>query len=99
MDPAADKGVKRVKNSVGGLVWSKVEVPVTEIVAHLVVTALSIISIVAIELLLIFVKLDGKYIPHTNITLRDWMFDLEVLAATLIILVGIVKAVLALARS
>jgi hypothetical protein len=80
-------------------VWNRLEVPVGDIVVHSVVTVLSILSIAGIELLLHCVKLDGKSIPLTNITLSEWMFFLEILAATLIILVGIVKAVARLVKS
>jgi hypothetical protein len=80
------------------LIWRKTEVPVTEILVHAIVTILSILSIAAIELILNLVKLGDKNIPFTTITLSQWMFYLEILAATLIILIGTFKAVIALAR-
>jgi len=43
--------------------------------------------------------LDGKEIPWVNITLGDWMFYLEVIAATAILAVGIFKAVLAIRKA
>jgi hypothetical protein len=43
--------------------------------------------------------LDGKEIPWINITLGDWMFYLEVTAATAILAVGIFKAVLAIGKA
>jgi hypothetical protein len=70
-----------------------------EIATHLAVTALSIISIWGIEEVLCWVGLDGKPIPFTSTTLADWMFVLEVFAATLIISIGIAKAAIALVRS
>jgi hypothetical protein len=80
-------------------VWPRLEVPVIEIIVHLIVTVLSILSIVAIELLLHTVGLDGRQIPGTELSLSAWMFWLEILAATAIIFVGIAKATAALVRS
>jgi hypothetical protein len=80
-------------------VWRRLEVPLIEIFVHSVVTVASILSIAGIELLLHWVGLDGKAIPYTKITLSDWMFYLELLAANLIIVVGIIKAAIALVRS
>lgn len=45
------------------------------------------------------VRLDAKLVPGTQLSLSDWMFLLEVLAATAIIAVGIAKAAIALVRS
>jgi hypothetical protein len=81
------------------LVVGKLEVPATEIIVHFVVTVLSVLSIALIEILLRLVGLDGKEIPWVNITLGDWMFYLEVIAATAILAVGIVKAVLAIGKA
>jgi hypothetical protein len=80
-------------------IWDKLELPVTEIFVHSIVTVLSILSISGIEQLLHWVGLDGKDIPFTNVTLSTWMFCLEILASTLIILIGIWKAARALWRS
>jgi len=79
-------------------VWRRAESPVVEIVVHLLVTTLSILSIGAIEGLIILLGLDKDIMPFTSISLREWMLYLEVIAATLIIAVGIIKAVIALIR-
>jgi hypothetical protein len=76
--------------------WPKLELPLAEIIVHLAVTVLSVLSIAAIELLLYLLGLDGKEIPGTGVKLSDWMLVLEVLAATAIIVIGIAKAVIAL---
>src|SRR5712691_5281680 len=81
------------------LVSGKLEVPAAEIVVHLAVTVLSVASIALIEAFLRVVGLDDKKIPWTEITFSDWMFDLEVIAATTIIAVGIIKAVVAVGRA
>lgn len=81
------------------LVNTKLEVPAVEIVVHLGVTVLSVLSIALIEGLLYVVGLDTRKIPWTDITFSDWMFDLEVVAATTIIVVGIIKAVVAVGRA
>jgi hypothetical protein len=80
-------------------VWSRLEVPLAEIVVHTVVTILSLLSIAGIEVLLRWLRLDGKQFPHLNITLSEWMFYLEIMAASLIIGIGIIKAVIALVRT
>jgi hypothetical protein len=82
--------------------WPKAEQPVVEILVHLVVTVLLILSIICIEWLLHASRLDGQVIPGTGVlshwlgfgdgvTLKDWMLALEVFGATAIILVGIYR--------
>lgn len=77
----------------------RLELPAAEIILHLIVTVLSILSIAGIEGLLRLSGLDRRLIPATTIQLGDWMFGLEVVAATAIILIGIGKAIYALLRS
>ena len=90
--------------------WPRLEEPVAEILVHLAVTILSVLSIAIIELLLRMIRLDEKIIPGTalalhhvglegGITLSDWMLVLEVIAATAIIAIGIGKAIYVLVRS
>jgi hypothetical protein len=81
------------------VLWRKLELPFTEIVVHLIVTLLSILSIASIEFMLRLVGLSGKQIPLTKVPVDEWMFFLEILAATLIISIGLVKAVIALVWS
>jgi len=81
------------------LVARKLEVPAAEIVVHLGVTVLSVLSIAFIEWVLHVVGLDGKRVPWVEITLSDWMFDLEVIAATAIIAIGVFKAAMAAWRA
>jgi hypothetical protein len=74
------------------VVWPRLEGPLAEIVVHVAVTVLAILGITIVDGLLRVVGIDGRYIDGTGITLSDWMFDLEVIASTVIIGVGIIKA-------
>ena len=84
--------------------------PFVEIAVHSVVTVLSVLSIAFIEWLLVLLRLDGKEMPgsallfrwlgfETKATLGDRMFVLEVVAATVIIVIGIGRACYALVKS
>jgi hypothetical protein len=90
--------------------WPRLEQPLADIFVHLVVSFLSVLSIAFIHFVLYIAGLDGKVIPgshlilqslgfNTQVTLGDWMLMLEVMAATVIIIVGICKAIIGLARS
>jgi hypothetical protein len=80
-------------------IWSKLEVPAVEILVHLAVTALSLLSIALIEFLLYLLKLDNQDIPGTRVKLSELLFFLEVVASTLIISIGMLKAVMAAWRA
>jgi len=80
------------------LVAAKLQVPAAEIIVHLVVSMLSVMSIELIELLLRSLGLDGKKIPGTGIVFSDWILILDIVAATAIIIVGIGKAVWAIGK-
>jgi hypothetical protein len=88
-----------LRNFLDNKLLPRLELPAAEIVLHLIVTVLSILGIAGIEGLLYLVGLDRKLIPGTTIALGDWMFVLEIVAATAIILIGIGKAIHALLRS
>src|SRR5467141_3845916 len=45
-------------------------------------------------LLLRAIGLDGKIIPRTTMTMADWMIDLELCAASVIIIAGILEALI-----
>jgi hypothetical protein len=88
----------------------KLKEPVLEIVVHLVVTILSVLSIALIGGLLIIFRLEDKKMPGSALlfqwlgvdatfTLGDWIFLLEVVAATGIIVIGIGKACYVLVKS
>ena len=80
-------------------VGPRLELPAAEIIVHLIVTLASVVSIAIVDLALWLLGLSDKEIPRTGITLGDLMFYMEVVAASLIILVGVIKAVIALVRS
>ena len=95
---AANSRIKTVVGRFVADIWRGLESPLVEIVVHLIVTAVSIIGIATIERLLNEVGLEEKIIPFTTVSLSEWMFDLEILASTVIILVGIYKAARALVK-
>jgi hypothetical protein len=80
-------------------VWRKLEEPLAEILTHLIVTFCSMLSIELIEFIAHVFDWDKKPIPWTSTSLSDLLFFLEVLAAAAIILIGIIKAVIALVRT
>jgi len=84
--------------------WPELEEPLTVIIVHTLVTCLSVLSIAFIKLILYIAGLDGKVIPgtrpvlqwfglNTEVTLSDWMFVLELIGATIIIMIGIYRAI------
>jgi hypothetical protein len=80
-------------------IYYKLEVPATEIIVHLILTILAVLSITLIELLLRLLVLDEREIPWTHLKLSDWFFYLDFLAATPMISIGVVKAVIATWRA
>jgi len=81
------------------LVGTKAEAPAAEVVVHLGVAVLSVLSIALIERLLHVAGLDGRKVPAIEITLSDWMFYLKVVAAITVMSAGTIKAVLAALRA
>ena len=67
--------------------------------AHFVVTVLLIVFIEATELLLTLFHLENRQVPLVNVTLSEWMFDLDVLVASVVMIVGAVRAVTSLWRA
>ena len=61
--------------------------------AHFVVTVCVIVFIELTELLLGVFHLESRPVPLLHVTLSDWMFDMDVLTASIVMLVGAVKAV------
>jgi hypothetical protein len=64
-----------------------------EIVAHFVITVMSLLGIAGTGVVLDFLGLSSKTIPLTSLSLGEWIFTLEVVSATLINLVGIYKSI------
>ena len=63
-----------------------------EFFAHLILTLMALGTVAVTAFVLKLLGLDLKVIPILNITLGQWMFDMDVVAATLINMVGLVKA-------
>jgi len=77
-------------------VWPRLELPVAHILVHLAVTVLSVLSMAVSEGLVYILGWEAREIPGVGVTYTDWLRILEILAATGIISVGIVRAVIAL---
>ena len=93
-DQARDK-IKWPMSRLWSQVAKKLQVPAVEILVHFFVTVLTVVSIALIDWLVRVAGLDNRNIPGFNVKLSDWMFVLEVIAATGIISVGVIKAVVA----
>ena len=83
--------MRTVRGFVTGL-WAHVRPAVEELVAHLLVTLLTILSLAVVEWLLGVLHLEHRHLPGTGVTLSDWMFCLDVIAVTLINAVGVYRA-------
>jgi hypothetical protein len=66
-----------------------------EIVAHFLITVLSLLAIAGTSFLMDLLGLTQKPIPLVGITLGEWMFILEITTATIINLFGIYKCIVA----
>jgi hypothetical protein len=80
-------------------IWCRLELPAALIIVHLSIAALLIISIASLELLLQLAGLGGKHILGTQLTFSEWMFNLELVTSSITLLVGFIKATVALVRS
>jgi hypothetical protein len=67
--------------------------PANEIAAHFILSVMAIVALAGTELLLRLLGIDNRRIPLVGITLADWMFDLDLVSATLINAVGMIRAV------
>lgn len=65
----------------------------SEILAHFLITVMSLLGIAGTGVVLDLLRLTSKTIPLTNLTLGEWIFILEVISATLINVVGIYKSI------
>jgi hypothetical protein len=70
--------------------------PANEIAAHFVLSVMAILALAGTELLLRLLGIDNRMIPLTGVTLGDWMFDLDVVSATLINAVGMFRGAIVL---
>lgn len=64
-----------------------------EIVAHFLITVMSLLGIAGTGHVLDFLGLSSKMIPLIGVSLGEWIFILEVISATLINVVGIYKSI------
>jgi hypothetical protein len=72
---------------------------VRAVLEHGIITALVLLTFWVTKQLLVLLHMDGNVIPIVNFPFEDWMFILEVLAATVIIGSGVIRAAFTLWRS
>jgi len=72
-------------------IWPPLKPAAQEIIVHFLVTILTILSLLGIEVFLEVVHLAGKEIM-AKFTFSDLMFDLDLLAVVVINVVGVFKA-------
>lgn len=72
---------------------------VGELLAHFVITIVTVLTIAATGLVLYELGLDKRCIPWTHIQFGDWMLFMEIVSATAINLVGAARAVLAYGKA
>jgi len=82
-----------------GTIWAKIEPPLTEVFTHTIVTVALIMSISLVDLLGRLLGISGKHVPIFDIPFGDWLFNIEISVATLILVIGAIKAAIALVRS
>lgn len=76
--------------------WKGLVEPVYEMAAHFILSVIAILAIAVTDLLLSRLGLGVRTVPFVSITLSDWMFDLDVVSATLVNVVGMIRAVIVL---
>jgi hypothetical protein len=72
--------------------WKRLEEPLMVLVVHFIIAICGIVFIELTEKLLELLHLESRPVPLIHVTLSDWMFDIDVLTASIVMLVGSVKA-------
>lgn len=83
LDPISQGFLLRLARAVG------------ELIAHFCLSVISLLTIAGTAFILRYLHLDSKAIPLLGLSLGDWTFLSEVASATLINLVGMIRAVIA----
>lgn len=73
--------------------WKRLEAPVTELFLHVVITIGSLLGFAAMDLTVRILGLGAKTIPDTTFLVSDWLFLLDIATCTVVIVVGIYRAV------
>ena len=76
--------------------WKGLIEPAYEIAAHFILSVMAILAIAGTDLLLSLLGLGVRTLPFVTITLSDWMFDLDLVSATLVNVMGMIRAVIVL---
>jgi hypothetical protein len=74
----------------------KLAKPTNEIAAHFVVSVMALGALAATDLVVRVMGIGVRTLPFVSITLSDWMFDLDLVSATVVNAVGTIKAVIVL---
>ena len=72
--------------------WAKIEQPIVELTAHFLVSLCTIAFISLTELVLRALSLDKWVMPVIGMALSEWLFDLDIVAASLILIIGMFRA-------
>ncbi len=74
-------------------VWHEITRPLAIIVAHLAVTLAAVFAVAVVEEVLAVLHLSKKKVPFFDLTLSEWLYDLDVVSVTGIIGIGVIKGV------
>jgi hypothetical protein len=74
------------------IVWARLALPAGLVSVHLIVSILAIGSLGLLDWFVRIIRIDQSTIPHFHITLGEWILDLEVLSASVVIIAGVVEA-------
>jgi hypothetical protein len=70
--------------------------PTNELAAHFVVSVMALVAIALTDHVVSLLGIGLRTLPFAKITLTDWMFDLDIISATVVNAVGTIKAVIVL---
>ncbi len=80
-------------------VWRDIRRPLGVIAGHLAVTLAAIIAVAVVEEVLVLTSLGKKKVPFLDLTLAEWLYDLDAVSVSAIIGIGIIKGVRLLWKS
>lgn len=78
------------------MVWARLALPFALIVVHFAVSILALASLAVIEWVLRIIGIDKEIIPGTATTVGKWILYLEIVAASVIIIAGVIEALVLL---
>jgi hypothetical protein len=78
------------------IVWARLALPAGLVIVHLIVSILAISSLGLLDWSVRIIRIDQATIPHFHIKLGEWILDLEVLSASVVIIAGVIEALVVL---